>query len=249
MKIYHVETQEDYDALMVELEEQGVLWDSGVKPTSLNHWIDYKEDTTVHLEDEKVITYASLGFVEGVYPNTPIQKYKEIKGYNERTDSMYPKQDDIPNKLLRMMEEHIELGLSLISFLDEATHVSEWISSPRNQNLLVKKWLQLVDEHDEYNKPPNHQDYTDVVDTMTETYNKKNADYGNSFEESLDMFGRVTGVARIYDKFNRVKNIAQGKEMTIVDESEIDDYMDIANYCIMMVMWLNKQNEGVKINE
>lgn len=33
IKIYHVETQEDYDDLMVELEEQGYVWRSHDKPT------------------------------------------------------------------------------------------------------------------------------------------------------------------------------------------------------------------------
>ena len=30
MKIYHTETQEDYNALMIELEEKGCEWRSGV---------------------------------------------------------------------------------------------------------------------------------------------------------------------------------------------------------------------------
>ena len=33
MKIYHTETQEDYDALMVELERQGCKWYNGVQMT------------------------------------------------------------------------------------------------------------------------------------------------------------------------------------------------------------------------
>ena len=33
IKIYHVETQEDYDDLMVKLEEQGYRWRNGNKPT------------------------------------------------------------------------------------------------------------------------------------------------------------------------------------------------------------------------
>lgn len=140
MKIYHTETQEDYYALMIELEDQGILWYNGKEPTSRNNWRDRKEDTAVYLEDNKVITHASLSLAEDVYPNTPIQTYKAKWGYkaeayvsmpkketlnqtiSERKNNMYEKKEnDIPNKLVEMMEEHIELGLSLLSFLKEAT--------------------------------------------------------------------------------------------------------------------------------
>ena len=38
MKIYHVETQEDYDDLMIKLENEGYMWFSGKKPTDKNEW-------------------------------------------------------------------------------------------------------------------------------------------------------------------------------------------------------------------
>jgi len=37
MTIYHVETQEDYDALMSELEETGHRWLSENSPTFFNY--------------------------------------------------------------------------------------------------------------------------------------------------------------------------------------------------------------------
>jgi len=37
MKIYHVETQEAYDELMIELEEKGYKWLSGNKPTEFDY--------------------------------------------------------------------------------------------------------------------------------------------------------------------------------------------------------------------
>ncbi|EAG7320883.1 DUF3310 domain-containing protein, partial [Listeria monocytogenes] len=38
MKLYHVETQEDYDALMVNLEEEGYRWNDKEKPTEYSSW-------------------------------------------------------------------------------------------------------------------------------------------------------------------------------------------------------------------
>lgn len=89
-------------------------------------------------------------------------------------------------------------------------------------------------------KPDNVSQYKSIVNSLTNTYIAKNEDYGNSFEESLDEFGEVAGVVRIGDKFNRAKNL-MGKEAEVDDESKIDTYLDMANYCIMQAMWLMKQ--------
>ncbi|AVU91343.1 DUF3310 domain-containing protein [Listeria monocytogenes] len=76
MKLYHVETQEDYDALMFKLEEEGCEWSStGNKPTKDGRWHFFKGDTVI----EKYYIYlevASKEYCERVYPDTPIEKYK-----------------------------------------------------------------------------------------------------------------------------------------------------------------------------
>lgn len=76
MTLYHVETQEDYNALMVELEEEGCEWSyTGNKPTKDGHWHFFKGDTVI----EKYYIYlgvASKEYCEKVYPDTPIRKYK-----------------------------------------------------------------------------------------------------------------------------------------------------------------------------
>ena len=55
MKIFHTETQEDYDALMVELEAKGAMWSTGDKPTEVTYWHLNREKTYVKvpLEGEK----------------------------------------------------------------------------------------------------------------------------------------------------------------------------------------------------
>lgn len=59
-KIYHVKTQADYDALMVELEAKGYLWMSGFLPTKLNSWEAYGSDTGIRLEESKRISCESI---------------------------------------------------------------------------------------------------------------------------------------------------------------------------------------------
>ncbi|WP_260445301.1 DUF3310 domain-containing protein [Listeria booriae] len=73
MKIYHTETQEDFDALMVELEEKGIVWLNGTKPTEGNSWDEYGEDTCVHLKCDE-ITFATCDFFED--KGWQIEKYK-----------------------------------------------------------------------------------------------------------------------------------------------------------------------------
>ncbi|HAA6120838.1 TPA_asm: DUF3310 domain-containing protein [Listeria monocytogenes] len=79
MTLYHVETEEDYDALMLELEEEGCVWGyTGNKPTKDGHWYIFKGDTVIDKYDI-YLGVASKGYCEKVYLNIPIQKYKTRK--------------------------------------------------------------------------------------------------------------------------------------------------------------------------
>ncbi|EAD9695965.1 DUF3310 domain-containing protein [Listeria monocytogenes] len=79
MKLYHVETQEDYDALMVNLEEEGYRWNDKEKPTEYSSWNIFKKDTVMIIEYDIYLGVASKGYCEKVYLNIPIQKYKTRK--------------------------------------------------------------------------------------------------------------------------------------------------------------------------
>lgn len=76
MKIYHTETQEDYDALMIELEGQGCKWFNGVQMTKKpDNWGVHKKHTYVRV-DGVYAFYDSVYFHEWRYPDIPITKYK-----------------------------------------------------------------------------------------------------------------------------------------------------------------------------
>ena len=85
---------------------------------------------------------------------------------------------------------------------------------------------------------PNH---AKVCQELTETYEKKNADYGNSFENSLDKHGLIAGIIRMDDKMSRLISLNSKNEQQVMDESLRDTLMDLANYVIMSVMWLDEQ--------
>ncbi|HAA5775773.1 TPA_asm: hypothetical protein GF966_13095 [Listeria monocytogenes] len=79
MKLYHTETQEDYNALMIELEGEGYKWDEVEKATENNAWDVFKDNTVVIKECDTDLGFASKGYCERFYIDTPIQKYKATR--------------------------------------------------------------------------------------------------------------------------------------------------------------------------
>lgn len=83
--------------------------------------------------------------------------------------------------------------------------------------------------------------FTEITSNMAKAYAAKNHDYGNSFEQSLDKFGLVASVVRLGDKMNRIESLTK-KEAQVKDESIKDTLLDMANYAIMTVMWMDKKS-------
>lgn len=88
----------------------------------------------------------------------------------------------------------------------------------------------------------NIQSFMDITTDMAKTYAAKNYDYGNSFEQSCNKFGIIASVVRLGDKMNRIESLAI-KKAEVKDESIKDTLLDMANYAIMTVMWLNTQSK------
>ena len=80
-----------------------------------------------------------------------------------------------------------------------------------------------------------------VYDENYQTFLKKNADYGSSFEESLNEFGEVSGIVRISDKYRRLANLTKNENNVL--ESKIDTLKDMANYCLMLAVWFEEQEQ------
>lgn len=106
--------------------------------------------------------------------------------------------------------------------------------------------LEVFEENDKTLSNTSAHQFKDVVKGMLETYVRKNHDYGNSFDKSLDKFGLVASVVRIGDKMNRIESLVQKKAM-VQDESIRDTLLDMANYAIMTVMWMDNQDKVCKV--
>lgn len=80
---------------------------------------------------------------------------------------------------------------------------------------------------------------------MCDTFKSKNADYGNSFSQLYQEFGDngiITAAVQISHKYHRFMNLIKGTPAK-VNESLRDTLLDLANYCVLTVMELDKAEE------
>ena len=77
-----------------------------------------------------------------------------------------------------------------------------------------------------------------LANQMTDLYARKNRDYGNSFDRSMDKFGLVVAAIRIGDKVNRLQSLIEKGGAEVKDESIADTFVDLACYSIMTLMWM-----------
>ena len=86
---------------------------------------------------------------------------------------------------------------------------------------------------------------------LTDLYDRKNHDYGDSFAKSYQEWGLAMPCIRLDDKLNRLKSLAKNSAQ-VQDESIRDTLLDLANYAIMTVIEMelekgekeNARNEG-----
>ena len=89
--------------------------------------------------------------------------------------------------------------------------------------------------------------FENITKKMVEVFKKKNHDYGNSFEESLNDEGIAASRIRLRDKWNRFVQLSRGRNAQVNEESIQDTLLDMANYAIMTIMWLDKQKQDSNI--
>nr|DAI58001.1 MAG TPA: Nucleotide modification associated domain 1 [Caudoviricetes sp.] len=85
----------------------------------------------------------------------------------------------------------------------------------------------------------NNNTMREQYDGQYKTFCKKNSDYGNSFEESLDKHGIVASVVRMGDKMNRLESLTDDtRTQQVGSESLLDTLEDLSNYAAMTACWL-----------
>ena len=76
-------------------------------------------------------------------------------------------------------------------------------------------------------------------------YDRKNQDYGDSFHKTYLEEGMAMARIRLSDKLERFKKLSRAdEEARVKDESIRDTLKDLANYAIMTVMEMDRENMG-----
>lgn len=71
-------------------------------------------------------------------------------------------------------------------------------------------------------------------------YAEKNHDYGNSFEDGMDLIGDAYGTGRIYDKAKRLATLTKKPETARIAESMEDTAIDLACYSLMFCSYKDR---------
>ena len=86
-----------------------------------------------------------------------------------------------------------------------------------------------------------------ICDELTALYERKNADYGDSFHISYLEEGMAMPRIRLGDKFNRFKTLTHNLGVRMVnDESIRDTLIDLANYALMTIIEIDRSEAESK---
>ncbi len=84
-----------------------------------------------------------------------------------------------------------------------------------------------------------------LAEKLSELYERKNHDYGDVWNDELDLFGLLPFRIRIWEKLRRaVTLLSAPEEQKVSDESVFDTFSDITNYCVMTAMWMNAREKS-----
>lgn len=85
------------------------------------------------------------------------------------------------------------------------------------------------------------EEHKKLVEFLHDVYVRKNHDYGDSFSRLFGKYGVTAALVRMEDKWNRLENLAGGAKQRVLDEGLRDTCLDLANYCLMTVMELDRR--------
>lgn len=91
-------------------------------------------------------------------------------------------------------------------------------------------------------------------DELLQTFVDKNADYGNSFESSLEEYGLIAALIRMDDKMGRLRTLIKSSFINeildnesdgarVKDESISDTLRDLSNYALMASVWFDHKDD------
>ena len=79
-----------------------------------------------------------------------------------------------------------------------------------------------------------------ITKMMADIYERKNADYGDSFYVLFEKYGMTYALAHLEEKLNRINAITKNGEHKVKNESVLDSLLDMANYAILTYMEIDE---------
>ena len=111
MKFYHTETQQDYDALMSELEVKGCKWRSGEKPTRLDKFKYSGKDTCVY-EEYGEITFSDVEYFKKYHSDETLIEYRAKGDKMEKNENvkylMFDTTDDVGLLSVKVISDNLD---------------------------------------------------------------------------------------------------------------------------------------------
>lgn len=227
MKIYHVETQEDYDDLMTELEEQGYMWKSESIPTFTQNWNTFKGNTYIALNKKsKRLTYGYMGLADINYPDIPIIKHK-AKGVKQMEKVV------VPQFVAEYIENHYGTKPDVWDKADLIRDFDMYLECYGNPSL--QKWVKNDDNFLTLITAIITNDYE--VEEEKKYYWRKKKEYLCIFEEQEELYLNVnkktgklsfeskTEIGIIQTTFaeTEVRRIVSEEDFNKLERVEIDD--------------------------
>ena len=89
--------------------------------------------------------------------------------------------------------------------------------------------------------------FNNILDPIADLLERKNKDYGNSFDQLREKYGPVGFYIRVADKLNRIEQLDTNQAM-VKDEAIEDTINDIIGYCTLELNFRNS-NKNKKEGE
>lgn len=90
--------------------------------------------------------------------------------------------------------------------------------------------------------------HKEICNELNLIYEKKNNDYGDAFAKLRDEVPTAI-LVRIFDKYSRLKNLLQGAEQKVNDESIQDTLKDLANYAILELIERKAEQNNAQVQK
>lgn len=83
-------------------------------------------------------------------------------------------------------------------------------------------------------------EHVKICRELGQTYAMKNMAYGDAFGKTFQSMGAISAAVRMADKMSRINSLIVNCQLGSNDESLLDTLKDLANYCIMTVMEIQR---------